>query len=58
MHAQDYIEALQEISEASGRFNRDPHQHARNCIEDMQACAIRVLTKHGITPRGQPVAER
>lgn len=54
----DFIEALQEISEAKGAFKRDPHEHAKSCIRDMQTLARDVLIKHGIEPRGQPVDER
>ena len=55
---EDFIEALQEISEAKGAFKKDPHEHAKSCIRDMQATAIDVLKKHGVKPRGQPVDER
>lgn len=44
------IEALQEITKAAGPFNRDPLIHARNCIQDMQATAVNVLKRYGITP--------
>lgn len=54
----DFEEALQEISEAKGAFKRDPHEHAKSCIADMQEAAINALKKHGISPRGKPVAER
>lgn len=54
----DYVEALQEISEAKGAFKRDPHEHAKSRIRDMQALARDVLIKHGIEPRGAPVDER
>lgn len=53
--AEAMIEALQEISEAKGVFSRDPVEHAKNVIRDMQARAIDVLIKHGITPRGKPI---
>ena len=50
-----FIEALQDISEAKGAFKNDPLEHARSCIVDMQATAIKVLTERGIEPRGKPV---
>ncbi len=53
-----FVEALQEITEAKGAFRKDPFEHAKNVIRDMQAVAIEVLTKHGIKPRGQPLDER
>lgn len=60
----DFIEALQKISEASGPFSRDPAEHARNVLRDMQHTAVLVLRKHGITPRreddvidGEPIKE-
>jgi hypothetical protein len=46
----DSLEALQEITQASGTFSRDPNEHARNCIRDMQAIVIHVLRKHGYKP--------
>lgn len=62
---EDYIDALQQITEAKGRFNRDPVTHTHNCLCDMQAIAINVLRKHGIKPRrdddpieGEPVPVR
>lgn len=51
----DFLEALQEISEAKGAFRRDPHEHAKNCIREMQGIAFDVLNKYGITPRGKSV---
>jgi len=48
----DFIKALQEITEARGRFNCDPFEHAKNCIADMAQTAIDVLKKHGIEPLG------
>lgn len=48
----DFIEALQDITEAKGAFKRDPFEHAKSCITDMAQTAIDVLKKHGITPRG------
>src|SRR5690348_1561026 len=53
-----FEEALQEISEAKGAFKRDPFEHAKSCIRDMQEIAIDVLKRHGIEPRGKPVDER
>lgn len=47
----DFIEALQEITEAKGAFKRDPFEHAKSCLRDMQKIAIDVLCKHGIEPR-------
>jgi len=35
--------ALSEIAEGRGRFSTDPHEHARNCIEDMMALANAAL---------------
>lgn len=55
---EEFTEALQVISEAAGAFSRDPNEHARNCIRDMQAEAYNVLSKHGIVPRGVPVDKR
>ena len=37
------IEALEKIKEGDGRFNRDPLEHASNCIEDMKALAVHAL---------------
>ena len=47
----DFIEALQEITEAKGAYKRDPFEHAKSCVSDMQALAVAVLRKHGIEPR-------
>jgi hypothetical protein len=51
----DFIEALQEISEAKGPYKSDPFDHCRACVTDMQRTAFEVLRKHGIAPRGRPV---
>ena len=50
-----FIEALQYISEAKGAYKQDPFEHARSCVVDMQATAIKVLRERGIKPRGKPV---
>jgi hypothetical protein len=55
---EDFTEALQEISEAKGAFKRNPFEHAKSCVVDMQEIAINVLKKHDIEPRGKPVMER
>jgi hypothetical protein len=54
----DLIEALQEISEAKGAFKKDPFEHAKSYIVDMQELAINALKARGIEPRGKPVADR
>lgn len=54
----EFVEALQEISEAKGAFKRDPFEHCQSCVRDMQEIAIAVLTKHGVKPRGVPVYNR
>lgn len=54
----DYVEALQEITEAKGAFKRDPLEFAQSCVRDMQEIAIKALMKHGVQPRGVPVDER
>lgn len=51
----DFLEALQEISEARGTYRCDPIEHAKNCIREMQAIALNALNKYGITPRGKPL---
>lgn len=48
--ANDFIEALQAVARAEGRFNRDPQIHMQNCLQDMQRVAVDVLRKHGIKP--------
>lgn len=48
------IEALQEITEAKGRFSMDPFEHAKNCVRDMAALAVDALKKYGIEPRRNP----
>lgn len=57
-----FQDALQQITQAQGRFNRDGVEHMRNCLQDMQAIAINVLRKYGIKPirdddpiNGEPV---
>lgn len=47
----DFIDALQQITEAKGRYSRDPSTYAKNCICDMQAVAVHVLRKWGVKPR-------
>ncbi len=49
--ANDFENALQQITKASGAYNRDPITHAHNCLRDMQATAINVLRKYGIPPQ-------
>lgn len=60
----DLIEALQKITEASGPFKRDPHEHCRECLREAQVTAVRVLRKHRIQPRreddvidGEPIPQ-
>lgn len=48
---EDFIEALQCITTASGAFKRDPFEHLKSCALSMQTTAVNVLRKHGITPR-------
>lgn len=59
----DFTEALQRITEASGPFSRDPIEHAHNALRDMQRTAVLVLKKHGVAPRrdddvidGEPIS--
>jgi hypothetical protein len=54
----DLIAALQEISEAKGAYKRDPFEHAKSCVVDMQTIAIETLKKLGIEPIGEPVLSR
>ena len=39
------VKALKEITKGEGPFNRDPLQHAENCIEEMQATARKALSE-------------
>jgi hypothetical protein len=41
----ELTEALEEISEGTGAFSRDPLTHATNCIGAMKACAFRALKR-------------
>jgi hypothetical protein len=52
---QDFIEALQEISEAKGPDHEDDLERAIGCIANMQQLAFEVLRRHGFTPRGELV---
>jgi hypothetical protein len=47
----DFGDALQEITKCEGAFKRDPYEHAKSVISDMQRIAIDVLRKHGLEPR-------
>ncbi len=38
-------ESLLPISEARGRYSKDRHQHAINCVEDMKADAVAALAR-------------
>ena len=42
---QPLIEALQEISKGAGAYNRDPLEHASNCITEMKALAVAALAR-------------
>ena len=40
------IDSLKRLTEPTGRFDRDPHQHANNTIEDMAADATKALADY------------
>lgn len=44
--AGEMAEALAVISHGSGKFSRDPLEHAANCIEEMKAIAEAALAKY------------
>jgi hypothetical protein len=52
---EDFIEALQEISRATGPWpqSNDNYDHACNVVANMQRLACDVLKKHGFEPRGK-----